>query len=205
MNKAKKEKLTPPKAKSLMKLKGEARGSHFVCDAQYVLKEKGKKGLNKVQNKLKEVGFPLNYQGVKSMNFYPIGLRALSLWSIRDTFGWDNQKIEDLSEFAPKVSLIVKIFAKYFRSFSKTLEQLPQIWKEYFTVGKLEVKEESEKKKFFILQIKDFDIHPLLCIWFSGFIKFLTQIVTQSKKVKVEEIKCTFRGDNSHQFKIKWQ
>ena len=65
--------------KEVMAVKGEVRGIVFKTDADFVLKEKGKESLKAVEEELARIGYPINYQKLKTMNFYPLGVRVLSL------------------------------------------------------------------------------------------------------------------------------
>ena len=70
-------------AKKLMEIKGEIRGMDLKSDANFVIKERGKEILNKVEEELKEVGYPVEYEKLETMGFYPGGLRALSLLAVK--------------------------------------------------------------------------------------------------------------------------
>ncbi|MBM3258059.1 MAG: hypothetical protein FJZ05_02520, partial [Candidatus Nealsonbacteria bacterium] len=77
---------TKEAAQRLSKISGEVRGVAFKTDMEFVLKEKGKGGLKKVEDELKRIGFPIKYEEIKVMDFYPIGLRVISLMAIKEVF-----------------------------------------------------------------------------------------------------------------------
>ncbi len=199
------EKLTRELAKKLMKIKGEARGTHFICDAKFVLKEKGKEGLKKVEEKLKEVGYPIEYEKIKNMEFYPAGMRALSLLAIKEAFKWDDEKIKEMCAFAPKISFIVKLFARFFFSPVEIIKKGPEIWREYFTEGDFEIIKVDLKKKECIFRVKNFSLCKSYCKCLEGFITSLVKMVLNPKKIDCKEQKCTFEGGKYHEYLVTWE
>jgi hypothetical protein len=197
--------LTKEVAQKLMEIKGEVRGAVFKTDAEYVLKEKGEEGLKKVEEELEKLGYPIKYKEIKTLNYYPVGLRIISLLTIKKVFDFDEKKIEEMGFFATKISLISRFFIKYVFSFSKIFfEQGPRIWREHWTVGELIPVELNEEKKYAILNLKSFNLHPIYCSYLKGYFSGLFQRMVKSPKITCEETKCTFRGDKYHEFLLKW-
>jgi len=188
--------------KRLMEIKGEVRGVVLKTDADFVLKEKGKEGLKQVEKELERLGQPIKYKEIKTMDFYPIGLRALSLLAIKEVFGFDNEKIKEIGRRAPKLSLFTKLFMKYFFSTEKTAEQVPKMWEKHYTIGKLEV-ETNEKERFVVLKLRDFFVHPILCCYLDDYFSTILEMVVGAP-VSSRETKCNFRGDKYHQFLLEW-
>lgn len=199
------EKLTKKLAQKLMKVEGECRGMHFKNDAQYVLQKEGKQGLRKVEEEMERLDCPIKYQEVKSLGFYPVGLRAVSLLALQKVFGWGNKEVRELSGYAPYVSLIVKIYMKFFHSLDEVVKKAPKMWHEYYTVGEVSIPEYSEKKKYAILELKDFDLHPVFCRGMEGYLENIVKMIVKTKKTECRETKCVFEGQDCHQFKIRWE
>lgn len=198
-------KLTKQLVQKLMKIEGEARGIHFKNDAEYVLETKGEEGLKKVEDELKKLGTPIDYENIETMGFYPMGLRAISLLVIQETFNWGNEEIKKLCGFASRISLIIKFYMKFFYSVSKMAEKAPKIWKDYFTKGELIIKDYDEKKGYAIFQIKDFKLHSVFCRCFEGFVEHIIRMLVRAKSVECQETKCIFKGDKHHEYLVKWQ
>lgn len=200
-------KLTKEIAEELMKMKGQARGVHFQNDADFVLKEKGKQGLEQVERTLFQLGYPIEYGKIKQFEYYPMGLRALSLLAIKQTFNWPDEKIEELGAYAMKVSLIIKIFMRYFFSLEKILQEAPKIWEKYFDVGKLVVEDFNLEKKYVILKIEDFSLHPIYCLCLRGVFTGLGKMIIKSKEITCQETKCFFedKKNKEHHFVIQWK
>lgn len=193
-------------AKKLMEIKGEVRGVTLGIDRDYVLKEKGEEGLKKVEEELEKLGFPIKYKEINTLGYYPLGLRALSLLAIKQVFNFNDQKIQEIGFFATKVSLIIKFFIKYVFSFQRVFfRESPKIWREHWTIGELIPVELNEEKKYAILQLKDFDLHPIYCTFLKGYLPGLFSLIVKSSKITCQETKCTFREDEFHEYLIKWQ
>jgi hypothetical protein len=198
--------LTKEIAKKLMKIKGEVRGVVLKTDAEYILREKGKEGVKKLEEELDKLGCPIKFEEVKTMAFYPVGLRALTLLTIKKVFNFDDEKIKEMGFFATKTSLIIKIFTRYFFSVQRVFsKEAPRFWKKHYNIGELIPVELSEEKKYAILRLKDFDIHPILCRYLGGYFCGITKMVIKSPQINFEERKCTFRGDKYHEYLLKWE
>jgi len=188
--------------KEVMAVKGEVRGIVFKTDADFVLKEKGKESLKAVEEELARIGYPINYQKLKTMNFYPLGVRVLSLLVIKKVCHFSNKDIERMGAYAPKASFVVKLFARFFFSVAKTAEQAPKMWRKHYTIGRLTA-ESHEKERYTVVRLHDLTIHPILCSYLSGYFATIVQMVVNAP-VKTTEIKCSHRGDEYHEFLMKW-
>jgi len=196
-------KLTKELAKKLMAIKGEARGVTLKVDWEYILQEKGKKGLSKLEAKMADLGYPLKYKEIKPMHFYPIGMDAISMLAIKELFNYDEKKFEEMGGSVVKFSLFLKVLLKYFFSIQIVAKEIPKMWQRHYTIGDLRAHEIREEKKYAILRLKDFQVHPIFCPIIKGYLaKVLGMVVKSSATCK--ETKCPFRGDEYHEFLIKW-
>lgn len=198
-------KITQEEIKKIMEAEGKVRGVVFQTDAEYVRLKKGEEGLKVVEEKTKEFGYPIDYDQAKTMDWYPIGLRALSLLAVKETFNWGEKEIYDMGDSAPKYSFVVKMLLKYFLSIRRSLEEVPNYWAKHYTAGELEFIELDEKKRYYIIRLKNFEIHPIWCIYLTGYFHRFTQYVIKSEKITIEETKCMFKGDPYHEFLGKWE
>jgi len=198
--------LTKDVAKKLMEIKGEVRGVVFGIDGAYVLKEKGKEGLKKVEEELEKLSYPIKYGEIETFNYYPVGLRVLSLLAIKKVFNFDDKKIKEMGFFGTKISVIVKFFIKYVFSPKKAFNaQTSRLWREHWTIGDLIPVELNEEKKYAILRLKNFSLHPIYCKYLEGYFPGPFQLMIKISKMTCEETKCTFRGDEYHEYLIKWK
>jgi len=198
--------LTKDLAQKLMGIKGEVRGVVFKTDTEYILAEKGEEGLKKLEEELEKLGHPIKYKEIETFSYYPIGLRALSLLATKKIFGFDDKKIEDMGFKATKKSLIIKFFIKHVFSLEKIFFQKgPKIWQEHWTAGEMIPIKLDKKEKYIILIFKDFNLHPVYCVYLKGYLRGLFSMMIKTPEMTCQETKCSFKGDEYHEYLIKWQ
>lgn len=187
----------------LMKLKGEVKGMGMKTHAEFILKEEGKEGLEKLEETMENLGHPIKFKEIRGTTFYPLGLEALVLVAMQRLFNYDDKKFQEMGRFHSKFSLIIRLFMKYFISFDRMVKESPNIWRKYFTGGELKVVEHDEEKKYAIFRVEDFRFHSLHCQIMTGILAMVVQMMVKGKAV-CEETKCVFRGDEYHEFLLKW-
>lgn len=195
--------LTKKQAEKFMEIKGEVRGMTFKGDLEFVLEDKGKEGLKRVEDRLAELGFPLKYKEIKPMDFYPMGLSPISLLTIKEVFNFNEEDLKRWGTSVVKFSLFMKIFMKYFGSLKLIASQVSKMWRKHYTIGKLEMPEFSEEKRYAILRLKDFKIDPAYCDIYLGYFSKTAEMV-EKFPVTCKETKCMFRGDKYHEFLLTW-
>lgn len=197
------QELNKKTAQELMRLGGEARGVVFKTDEAFIIKEKGKDGLKKLETELEKLSCPIKYQEIKNLGFYPIGWRIISLLVIEKNFNFNEGKIKEMGANAPKISLILKFFIQYFLSLRKTFEQVPKMWRKHYTVGDLIPVKLDEAKKTVVLRLENVNLHPIFCRYITGYFQKTLEMMVKAP-VSCEETKCFFRGDNYHEYLFKW-
>ena len=195
--------LTKERVEQLMDVEGEARGVALKDDLDFVLEEKGEEGLKKVELRMKELGYPLKYNEIRSMDFYPMGLANLLLLVIQETFNFNEQDLERWGGAIVKFSIFTKIFLKYFGSLKLIAREAPKIWGKHYTIGELEMPDFSKEKRYVILRIKKFKVHPIHCPLLKGMFSKITQMVVKSPTI-CKETKCMFKGDDYHELLLTW-
>lgn len=196
--------ITKELADKLMKIPGEARGICLKTDMEFVLREKGREGLKQVEEELEKLGYPIKYEKIKIGDFYPIGQDVLDMLVIWKLFDYDKTKIKQMGYEAPNFSIFLKIFLKYFYSMKETLRQAPEMQKRHYTMGALKVIEVDEVKRYVLIAMEDFDLHPVMCKSLEGYFAKVCQMMIKRGRPECQEIKCTFHGDKRHEFLIKW-
>ena len=191
---------------NLIRLPGKVRGVVFQTDAEYIRQSKGEEGLAAFKNGLKKLGYLVDYENIKGTDWYPLGLRVVSLLVAKELFNWTDKDIEDMGRAAPKYSFIVKMLLKYFLTIAMTYKESPKYWVKHYTVGKIETPGYDLKKKYFLICLKDFKTHPIMCTYLGGYFITLAQyLLREAKNYKVKETKCMFRGDKYHEFVVSWE
>lgn len=197
--------LTKKEAKKLVEeVKGEARGISLKDDLDFVFETKKEEGLKRVEERMAELGYPINYKEIKAMEFYPMGVANLLLLVIKETFNFNKEDLEKWGASIVKFSLFTKVFLKYFGSLGRVAIEAPKNWARHYTVGKLTMPEYSRKEKYTILRLHDFKVHPIHCAILKGYFRKISEMVVKSP-AKCEETKCSFKGDDYHEFFVTWQ
>ncbi|MEI6597058.1 MAG: hypothetical protein WCL13_02500, partial [bacterium] len=188
----------------LMSKEGEISEIALKNHREFILKEKGEAGRKKLEEAIDNLGGVIKYKKLKSWEFYPIGLEIIELLVIKKIFNFDDEKIKEIGAFGSRVSSIIKLFFQYIGSINFLAKKAPEIWKKYYTAGELVIKEVNEEKKYIILDVKDFNYHPIHCLHLNGYFSNMVKVASGSKAVNCQETKCVHRGDEFHEFLIKW-
>lgn len=192
----------------LMKIKGEVKGLVLKPPFTFVLKEEGEEGLKKLEDTITKLGYPIKHEEISEGNYYPVGLKAVTLTIMKRLFNYDDKKFRELGKFSAKLPMLVRFLFRYFISIDK-LEKDPSVIKKIFpyhslfSFGDLILSEVNKEKRYLILRLVGFDFHPLECQPMMGIFSVLFQAVI-SKPVTCEETKCNYRGDEHHEFLLKW-
>lgn len=198
------EKITRETVKKFMSISGEARGVALKVDWEFILKKEGKEGLEKLEGKMAELGYPLKFEEIKTMDFYPIGLDALSMAVIGEVFSYDKQKFIEIGETVPKFSIFLKVFLKYFVSPKQAIDEASKMWRRHYSVGDLIVAEFNEDKGYAVLRLENFKLSKIHCYNLLGYFSKILEMIINAK-VSAEERKCVFDGDDYHEYFLKWK
>jgi len=202
-NAEKKNPVSEKEFKEMMATKGETRGVTFKNYEGFILQEKGKEGVKKMEEALAQLGYPMKFGELHGWEFYPLGLEAVILVLMKRLFDFGDDKIEESGFFASRVGFIIKIFLSHFVSMKKFVEQAPVIWRKFYSEGVLDLKELNEEKRYAIATVRDFPLHPLHCIQLIGYLRGVVEMITGGK-VTCEETKCFFKGDGYHEFIVRY-
>ncbi len=186
----------------LLKIKGKVIGAVIKNLQGFIIKEEGQRGLKKLEDTMEKLGYPME-SNVKSMSFYSLGREALLLVVVKKLFGYNNKKFQEVGAFESKRAIIVETLIKYFISPRKAVKEASRFWRKYYTVGDLEVTDFNKKEKSLIIKIKNFNYTKEGCQIFMGFFPNVVRLVFGSK-ASCEEIKCIYKGDEAHEFLLKW-
>ncbi|MFH1451120.1 MAG: hypothetical protein ABIF89_00750 [bacterium] len=197
------EVITKESVEELMRIDGRVRGIALKSHASFIVKGEGKEGLQRLTDFMAELGCPVDYKNIGTWKFYPVAIEAVELLAIRQLFNYEDKKFEELGAFGAAFSIVMKIFLQHFVSISILASQASQIWRRYYTIGDLKVKELNENERYVILLLENFLLHRLHCFHVKGFLAHTVKMAV-GKEVTCEERKCPSRGDPVHEFLIKW-
>jgi hypothetical protein len=190
--------------KTIMEKKGDARGVVFKTDYLFILNNFGEEGVKKVEEELERMGYPFDYKNnVNSMDFYPIGMRALSLLAISKVFNLGEEEVEEIGKSAPKSSLMVKFFTRYFLSIENIFDKAGEMWSKHYTVGELDAFDINMKEKYAVIRIYDIDLHYIFCDYLSGYFSSVVKMGI-GEDVTSEKTKCIHKGDDYHEVILRW-
>ena len=188
----------------ILNAEGEVRGVVFKTDRHFIINSVGEEGLKKVEEELQKMNCPFNYEeGADNMSFYPIGMRALSIIAIAKALDLDKEGVVKMGGNAPKFSLMIKFFMRYFLSAEKIMEKAGEMWGKHYTVGKLESVEMNTEERFIRARLYNIDLHPIFCDYLIGYFSSVIKMGV-GRVGKGEEVKCVHRGDDYHEFTIRW-
>lgn len=187
----------------IKKAKGEMRGNGPKTIGDYILKKEGENGLQKIEEIMKLLGYPIEYRKINQLDYYPMWLAGVTLLAAKRLFNFTNEDFQKMGEMDVKFTPIQRFFTKYFISLKKASESSSKIFSQYHTQGKLELVEFNEKEKYGILRIMDFGLNEYHCHYMIGYIAATAKMVSKNP-ISCEETQCPFRGGKYHDFKIKW-
>jgi predicted hydrocarbon binding protein len=190
----------------LKKKKGEVRGEKFRTHAHYIQGKEGVKGLKSLEKELQSLGISLEFNKVRSLDWYPAFMHPAILLVAQNLFNWSDKEIVEMGQSAAKVSFIGRVLIKYFVSLEKFVNEIaPEYWQKYYNFGELKVSS-INKDEGFLVEIKDYVLHPIACTYNSGYFGVVTSYLTKRKTPPViKETKCIHRGDSFHEFLIEWK
>ena len=194
-----------PDLKEIIQTEGNTRGAIFQSHADFIQDKKGEEGLRAVEEKMAELGYPVNFKKIKPGEWYPEALSVLVMLAVKDLFGWTDKDIFEMGSFAPRNTFVSRVLMRYFVSMKRFMLEVPKYWKKHLDIGELEVVEFDEEKKYIILREKGFKFHPILCIYHAGYYRGITKYMVKSQEISAEETRCVFRGDPFNEYLIKWK
>lgn len=191
------------KIKQLMELEGEVKGVAIKSELDFILNREGREALKKLEDKISGFGYDLKKEKISDMKLYPLGLYGSIQLVVKELFNYQEKEFQEMGAFEAKMSLIMRLFMRYFVSLDVMANQVSKMWRTYFTTGELEVVEINKKERYIVADLKNFKIHKLQCNVLVGYFASVIQMVTGTKTT-CEETKCLFSGDGFHRFLVKW-
>ncbi|MBZ1356451.1 MAG: 4-vinyl reductase [Candidatus Nealsonbacteria bacterium] len=190
-------------ADQIMSVHGNARGDLLLSTISYIKQREGDNGLKDVENELKRLGYPIDFNNIERLKWYPKSVNILIYFLCTEIFKWGKEDIFELGRAAVKLALITRVIAKYFISVEKMFEQAPSNWDKYVDFGSAETVEVNNEKRYGIVRIHGYNFHPVGCYYLEGFFIGMLDFVVQGKK-EIEETKCVHKGDSYHEFILRW-
>ena len=194
--------ITKEIAQEMMKTKGGVKGMTLKGYVNFILYKEGKEGLKKVEEKMASLGCDIKRSEVKTTKLYPIGLEKVALSVFKELFDYDDEFYE-MGKFVSKLPLVIRVFLKYLGSVDVMRNEVSKMWERYYTVGDLNVIEYDKEEKVLIARLENFDLCPFHCKIVVGYFSSMLQLIVK-QAVICEETKCIYKGDEYHEFLLKW-
>lgn len=201
--------ITKAQADALAGAEGKNKGVGFKSDAEYVKNKIGPEGIQKLKAEMERLGYPINYEEVKAMDWYPVGVRVLHLEVMKDLFGWDDEEIKKIGHEAPKFSLIMRLIMKYFIDIERMSKLAPVVgFKKHFSVGEYEALECDPQKHFTSGRAKGLKIlydSSALTKYIEGYFTRGIEYVLPGKEVLTKSRKYIENGIPYVEFCSEWK
>ncbi len=186
----------------IMKVGGKERATDVKYLVKYIKEKEGENGFNDLVKELKKYNFTLpDVDKLNSMEWIPRFITRVFLIGAIYFFNWTKEEIFEMGREAAISFNTIKFFLRWFSSPKNTITMAIRGWNKYFTEGKSSLIEFDKNNKQCIFEIKDFDIRPIVVVYFEGAFTKVLEIATGSKRVEVKAIK---NENNYHKFKGKW-
>ena len=190
------------KIDELMRTAGEVRGVTLYTDAEYIRRHEGEEALRHIEEETREMGYPIDYGEVRTMGWYPIGLRAVSLLAIRKVLDWSDEQLKEMGRAAPKYSIITKLMLRYLVSPEALMKSFETYWRKNYSEGSLSGKVAD---KSLILYLKDFEVPDPLYPYLEGyFASILGMVIGNYEKISVEHTKWLDGDREYHELVLRW-
>lgn len=199
-----KEQLLKEKISEMMKIEGKQRANDIKYSVKYTKKKEGENGFNDLIKELKKNGFEIpNVDKLSSTEWIPRSIPGGFLLGAIIFFEWTEKEVFEMGKRATTSFRTIKLFLKWFPAVKNTLSIAIKNWNKYFTEGEAHLVEFDKKNKQCVLEIRDFDIDPMVIVYYEGVFTKIIEIATGSKQAKVEEIESK-NNHRHHKFKANW-
>ncbi len=178
------------------------RGVTLCTDAEYVRRHEGEEALRLVEEETKRMGYPIDYGTVKMMDWYPIGLRLVSLLAISKTLNWSDEQLREMGRAAPKYSIITKLMLRYFVSLEILAEKVGTYWRRNYSVGSMTGKVNNRS---LFLRLEGFPVPQLLIHYMQGyFVGAIGMVIGNDKEIRIEETNHLQGDGECYEFILSW-
>lgn len=190
---------------SLHHIQGFAKAVVLQTDKIFIELQKVENGLDLVEQEMAVMGFPFHFSTIKSStDLVPLSVRIASLLAMRKVFHLHDEHIKEIGRLATKSSFFTKLVLRYLISPEKMAKEIPRHWQRHYSIGSMDPGEIHDDEHFEIVRLKDFNVHPIYCIYLSGYIQGMMELIGTYSNLVVEETKCQHKGDDVHEFRISW-
>ena len=189
----------------LMERVGNVRGEIIADNIAYIASREDGPGLAIIEEKLRELGFPLKLSGFQKARWYPEALSVLIVLIAKDLLNWQEEDVFMLGSSVPESSSVVQMLKQVVFSPEQLFRQLPEVWKAQFDFGAVESTEFQEAEHSFSFRIMGYQFHPVMCQYYAGYFLGVTKFFIKNEKILIYEKACAFKGADFHEYTVKWE
>lgn len=187
----------------VLKQSGQVRGGVLRSDAHYIKKQYGDQALGSVEAVTIMMGYPIDYDRINTMAWYPAYLRGISLLSVAAALGFNGKELRDMGWAAPRNSILTKLMIRYFTSLRMLVERLQEYWSRNYTIGSLTGRQADQALH---LRLGGIEIPRQLFPYLEGyFTSVVSMVVGNDKKVIMADIERTDGDDTCYKILISWE
>ena len=198
------EYITGEELAKLEEINGEMRGVSIKEMMGFILLKEGKEGLFKLENALVDLGYGVKYADIKMFTYYRLVVEAIIYTLIKKIFNYTDEQFIEMGYYETKSSpTAIRLFLMYLISIEDAVRSLNKMWRAYYTVGHLKVIELNKEVKYAILRIEDYKTVPYHCLDLRGYFSGIVEIMVKAKVTCIES-KCVYKGDEYHEFILRW-
>lgn len=190
----------------ISQIKGFAKAVTLQTDKIYIEIQDSINGISLVEKEMEKMGFSFRFSSPLSpTDLIPLSLRIASLLAIKKVFHLEDHQIKEIGRLATRSSFFTKLTLRYLVSLKKMAREIPRHWQRHYTVGTMDPGELHEGEHFFIVRLRNFMTHPLYCIYLSGYIVGVVELIGTFPNLTIQETKCQYSGDEYHEFRVSWE
>lgn len=190
------------KLNQLLKKEGKIRGGVILSHLEYIKRKQSQDGIKRLKKTFEEVDYTFNPDEIKSMEWVDASTSSIILLLAKNLFDWSNKDILSMGEFASKYLAVNKFFLDDLNSPKKLISVIGDYWRNVSNVGTMNVIDSGED--FVKINLSDYDFHPVGCLFIAGYIRSVFSLTVKGS-VSIKETKCIHKGDDVHQFLVKWK
>lgn len=191
-------------ANRLKNFPGNVRGEVFKTHKEYIELKEGKEGVKKLEEKMKELGVPMNFDEMKFSDWVSEGMSSLTIIVSKNIFNWTDEEVFEMGRHAPRASFIIKIMFKYLVSIKSIFENAEKYWEKHYDFGGVEMVEYNEEERKVVAREIGFKTHPIVCIYHAGYFKGISEFAVKSGNVEVKQTASVHEGADYNEYVITW-
>ncbi len=194
--------ITKEEEKKIKNIKGEVRGAVFLTDKSFILQKGGEAKLKQVEEELAKNGFPIFFENIRAMEFFPYPARIFSIIVTEKVLDLGREGVKEMGINAPKMSFLIKFFTNYFLSISKTLEKTGEIWSKHATTGTVKLLEVNEEEKYAVFTFQGVYFPEIYCDYLTAYLGKIISMALGAKKEARTEWKT--ESEENYRVKVSW-